>query len=152
MTDQVVIGAGFGRTGTLSIRAALNILNVGPTYHMIETMKNNHFGKFITLMDTETRAEEEKLLRKILTENGYRSSVDFPTCLWFEEISQLSPGGKVLLSVRDSPADWVRSVKNTIFAEQMGTRTHLGRLPVIRQLAYCVPWLPFRKFDKLLKV
>ena len=32
-----VIGAGFGRTGTLSLKSALEELGLGPCYHMVET-------------------------------------------------------------------------------------------------------------------
>ena len=34
-----VIGSGFGRTGTLSLKAALEILGFGPCYHMEEVIK-----------------------------------------------------------------------------------------------------------------
>ena len=138
MTDQLVVGAGFCRTGTMSLRAALNMLKLGPTYHMIENLKNNDFNKWIKLREPGTKAEEEKMLRKILTENGYKSSLDMPSCLMFEEICHLSPEAKVLLSVRDSPEAWVQSVKSTVFSEQMDTWTPVGRLPVINRLAECI--------------
>lgn len=152
MTDQIVVGAGFGRTGTLSLRAALNMLNVGPTYHMLENIKNNDHHKWIEVNEAGTRAEEEKLLRKILTEKGFKSSVDFPSSVMFKEICQLSPEAKVLLSVRDSPDAWVKSVKNTIFCEEMGTRTIFGRLPGIKFFVDFIPWLPFQRMARMKKL
>src|SRR5689334_16327222 len=35
-----VIGAGFGRTGTMSLKLALEQLGFGPCYHMIEVFKH----------------------------------------------------------------------------------------------------------------
>jgi hypothetical protein len=35
-----VIGAGFGRTGTMSIKVALEQLGYGPCYHMIELFEH----------------------------------------------------------------------------------------------------------------
>ena len=89
MTDQIVIGAGFGRTGTMSLREALNILGLGPTYHMKDCIMNNHLGKWVTLSETGSKHEQDKILCKILTGTGYKSSVDFPTSVWFKEILDL---------------------------------------------------------------
>lgn len=152
MTDQIVIGAGFCRTGTASLQSALNLLDLGPTYHMFENFKNGDYNKWIAMNEAGTKAEQENMLRILLTENGYKSSVDFPSCLMFQEIFHLSPEAKVLLSVRDSPEAWVQSVKNTTFSEMMGTRTPVGLLPVIRILADYVPWLPFRRMGRLQSV
>ena len=49
-------GAGFGRTGTLSIKSAFEILGVGPCHHMLEVMKNNQFSQWSSLADAN---EEE---------------------------------------------------------------------------------------------
>ena len=37
-----VIEAGFGRTGTLSLKAGLEKLGFGPCYHMVEVLKHGH--------------------------------------------------------------------------------------------------------------
>ena len=34
--DLIVFGAGFGRTGTMSLKVALDTLGVGPCHHMAE--------------------------------------------------------------------------------------------------------------------
>jgi len=150
MTDQIVIGAGFGRTGTLSLRAALNMLNVGPTYHMLDNIKNNDFAKFLALHSSKSRAEREKHLIAILTANGYKSSVDMPSSLFFEEILELSPKGKVLLSVRDSPEAWVKSAKDTIFSEKMRGPEHspFFRRQFWKPIVSLIPFMPFKNFDK----
>ena len=35
-----IIGAGFGRTGTKSLKTAIDMLGLGPCYHMTEVVKN----------------------------------------------------------------------------------------------------------------
>ena len=67
-----------------SLQAALNKLNVGPTYHMKENIKNNHFWLFEKVHKSKSSAEKQKWLSEILTKKGYRSSVDFPTSLYFK--------------------------------------------------------------------
>jgi len=83
-----------------------------------------------------------KILLFNFTNNNYDNFI-------FE--STQSPNGKVLLSVRDSPEVWVKSVKNTIFSEKMGGRVALGRKPVFKQLCQYIPWLPFGKLDAFFK-
>ena len=45
---------------------------------------------------------------------GKTACLDYPSCGWFQELMALSPNGKVLLSVRDSPEAWVKSANDTI--------------------------------------
>ena len=48
---------------------------------------------------------------------GYTACVDYPTCGYFEEFMKISPKGKVLLTIRDSPEAWVKSADATIMVE-----------------------------------
>ena len=152
MTDQIVIGAGFCRTGTASLQSALNTLELGPTYEMTDLFINTDYNKWIALNEAGTKAEEEKMLRILLTDRGYRSSVNFPASMMFQEILHLSPEAKVLLSVRDSPEAWLKSAKPTTFSGLTGAPTPIGFSPVIELLAKFVPWLPFREMPRLEKV
>jgi len=49
----------------------------------------NHFGKWIKVGEKNSKVEREKLFCEILTKNGFRSSLDFPSCAWFDEILDL---------------------------------------------------------------
>jgi sulfotransferase family protein len=103
-----VIGAGFGRTGTLSIKAALEELGFGPCYHMTEVFGHQ---KHIPLWDAAARGETvnwQELLK------GYQATVDWPSCTFYKELMEVYPDAKVLLTVRD-PEKWYESAQSTIY-------------------------------------
>lgn len=104
-----VIGAGFGRTGTLSFKQALEDLGFGPCYHMLEV-----FGKD----DHVTTWEDAIAGRSVDWDallDGYRSTCDWPACTFWREQRAANPGAKVVLTRRD-PDAWFTSITNTIFA------------------------------------
>jgi Sulfotransferase domain len=90
-----VIGAGFGRTGTLSLKRALEDLGFGPTYHMQEVMRRpSHIGRWLRYARSGEVDWDELF-------SGFRSAVDYPvSCVW-EELASHYPDAKVVLSVRD---------------------------------------------------
>jgi Sulfotransferase domain len=103
-----VIGAGFGRTGTLSLRDALERLGLGPCYHMYEVVQNpGHVAFWQRAADGEAVDWEELL-------GCYRSAVDWPACSFWAELAARYPQAKVVLTVRD-PARWFESAWSTIF-------------------------------------
>jgi Sulfotransferase domain len=103
-----VIGAGFGRTGTLSLRHALERLGLGPCYHMYEVIENpGHVDFWQRAADGEAIDWEELL-------GGYRSAVDWPVCSFWAELAAYYPDAKVILTVRD-PGRWFESAWSTIF-------------------------------------
>jgi hypothetical protein len=103
-----VIGAGFGRTGTLSLKVALETLGFGPCYHMTEVFAHpGHAGFWVSAWRGEP-ADWEGVL------GDYQATVDWPACTFYEELMDRNPGTKVLLSVRD-PESWYESVRNTIY-------------------------------------
>ncbi len=108
MSALRVIGAGFGRTGTLSLKRALDELGFGPTYHMEEVFKHpSHIAKWCSYASSGTAAWDELFGR-------YRSGVDFPvSCAW-RELAEFYPDAKVVLTVRD-PDTWWASTSSTIF-------------------------------------
>lgn len=107
MTLQVV-GAGFARTGTLSMQKALNDLGFGRTYHMNDVFQNrSHTQRWLDFGETGT-ANWDDLFKK------YQSVVDFPaSCAW-RELYDEYPRSKVVLTVRD-PAAWWESVATVIY-------------------------------------
>ena len=108
-----VIGAGFGRTGTLSMRTALVRLGFGPCDHIVEN--EEHPGRF-ALWDEALRqktADEPIDWRPLLT--GFQAIVDWPGAYFWRELTTAHPEAKVVLTVRD-PERWVDSISATIFA------------------------------------
>ncbi|MGI9048168.1 MAG: sulfotransferase family protein [Rubrobacteraceae bacterium] len=110
-----VIGAGFGRTGTLSLKAALEELGFGPCYHMTEVFEN---PQHVELWE---RAEHGEHIRWDDLLGSYRATVDWPGCTFYEEMMGAYPDAKVLLSVRD-PERWYESTRNTIYRISKLTR------------------------------
>ncbi len=104
-----VIGAGFGRTGTMSLKAALEQLGVGPCFHMIDLVRDP-----APLARWQAAAAGEKVdWTEIL--DGWESSVDWPGCTFWADMAETWPDARVLLSVRE-PDAWYRSCLNSIHA------------------------------------
>lgn len=103
-----VVGAGFGRTGTQSLKLALEELGVGPCYHMMEVFGNT---EHIPLWAAATRGETPDW--DTLFAN-YRSTVDWPGCAFWRDLAAKNPNARILLSYRDSD-DWYDSFHNTIY-------------------------------------
>jgi hypothetical protein len=103
-----VIGAGFGRTGTLSLKAALEELGFAKCYHMTDVL--THLGHAPVW---EAAARGEPIDWDALLE-GYQATVDWPACTFYEELMRRYPDAKVILTTRD-PETWYASALETIF-------------------------------------
>lgn len=104
-----VIGAGFGRTGTMSLKVALERLGFGPCYHMTELFKHSSHGKFWERAVAGESAGWDELFE------DYESAVDWPACSFYEELMEKYPEAKIILTVRD-PARWHESTMKTIYS------------------------------------
>ena len=102
-----VIGAGFGRTGTMSLKVALEELGFGPCYHMVEVFEH---PEHVSLWEAATRGEPLDWERIF---GGYQAAVDWPTAAFYKELMKVYPEAKVLLTIRD-PEKWYESTKHTI--------------------------------------
>jgi hypothetical protein len=107
-----LIGAGMPRTGTLTQKMALEMLGLGPTYHMVDV-----------LADLDQAALWERALagegpwEQIF--GGFNSTVDWPGGYFYRELIDVYPDAKVLLSVRE-PEAWERSMRETVWAVRNG--------------------------------
>jgi hypothetical protein len=106
----VVIGAGWGRTGTLSTKVALEALGFGPCYHMIEVFRSHpeHRSDWLAAARGEP-VDWHRLLA------GYGSAVDWPVAAFWRELAAAFPAAKLLLTTRD-PERWSDSFESTISA------------------------------------
>jgi hypothetical protein len=107
-----VIGAGLPRTGTLSQKVALEMLGLGPCYHMV-----NVLGDLDHVAVWERALSGEAELTDVLA--GFEASVDWPAAFFYSELMTVFPDAKVVLSVRD-PEAWVRSMRETIWGALYG--------------------------------
>jgi hypothetical protein len=122
-----IIGAGFPRTGTSTLKEALEKLGIVKTYHMKELLvhpENLHY--WTTLKETNT-TDWDALY------DGYQATVDFPGYPWYKEHMKRYPDAKVILTVR--PFDkWHVSVNSTI--KNAGPQTLPQKLMAMAKLAF----------------
>ncbi|HLJ32750.1 MAG TPA: sulfotransferase [Ktedonobacteraceae bacterium] len=103
-----IIGAGFGRTGTLSTKNALEELGFRSCYHMTELFENPGVPEQWQAIVAGAPVDWKAIF------TGYQASVDWPACAFYKELMQVYPEAKVLLNVRD-PEKWYESVLSTIY-------------------------------------
>eukprot|EP00048_Salpingoeca_helianthica_P016655 m.233486 g.233486 ORF g.233486 m.233486 type:complete len:256 (+) comp19167_c0_seq1:34-801(+) len=105
-----VIGLGYGRTGTLSLKMALEELGFGPCYHMTEVLtKPAHVAVWTSFLQQGKQIEWDDLLA------NYHSAVDFPITTAVEELAAYYPAAKLVLTTREA-GSWFESANDTIFA------------------------------------
>jgi hypothetical protein len=108
MSELRVIGAGLGRTGTHSLKLALERLLGGPCYHMYEVLQR---PEHVPVWHAAARGERVDY-RALL--DGYAAAVDWPVSAYWSELAEVFPGAVIVLSVRDSES-WWKSATRTIF-------------------------------------
>jgi hypothetical protein len=113
-----VIGAGFGRTGTRALKAALERLGFGPCYHMSEVIaRPARVRQWLEIGEGKPPAWDDVF-------SGYQSAVDWPAAAYWRELSDYYPHAKVVLSVRDAER-WYDSVSATIFKNRIAEQQPL---------------------------
>jgi hypothetical protein len=103
-----IIGAGFGRSGTMSLKVALERLGYKPCYHMLEVLKHpSHIDGWLAAAEGKP-VDWDSIL------GGYEAGVDYPLSPFYKELMAAYPNAKVILSVRD-PQRWYESTLETIY-------------------------------------
>lgn len=142
-----IVGAGFPRTGTNTLKKALEQLGYSKTYHFKEMIANpTDLDYWLTLEKTGTTNWDELY-------EGFEASVDLPAYPWYKEHLERYPDAKVILTVR--PFDkWYESLYSTIY--QAGPRTLPQKLvmltkllfsPRLRKMIKCVKFAKRRIFQ-----
>ncbi|WP_295671278.1 sulfotransferase family protein [uncultured Mucilaginibacter sp.] len=103
-----VIGAGWGRTGTESLKMALEQLGFDRCYHGFDLMNDGRKLQYWKQMHEEGKTDYDALF------DGYIAAVDTPAAYYYKELMQQYPEAKVILTVRDA-GKWFDSAANTIF-------------------------------------
>ncbi|TAL81424.1 MAG: hypothetical protein EPN75_04420 [Beijerinckiaceae bacterium] len=115
-----IIGAGYGRTGTMSTYIALKQLGF-PCYHMFEVIGNKankthlDFWRKVANAPAGSQHDWEQVFA------NYRACVDNPACCVWRELMAAYPDAKVLLTLHPKGPDaWYGSAIETIyFTESM---------------------------------
>jgi hypothetical protein len=102
-----VIGAGFGRTGTLTLKTALEMLGFGPCHHMVEVIEHPEQLPFWNKAVRGDTVDWEDVY------GTYKATVDWPGCHFYAQLADFYPKAKVILSKRD-PERWYESMSETI--------------------------------------
>jgi hypothetical protein len=101
-----LIGAGLPRTATLTQKVALEMLGIGPAYHMVDVLRD-----LPRLRQWEAALDGNPDWDAIFA--GYESTVDWPGSYYYRELKERYPDAKILLSVR-SGESWAKSMIATI--------------------------------------
>ncbi|MFF5219138.1 sulfotransferase family protein [Micromonospora sp. NPDC000442] len=104
-----LIGAGWGRTGTTSLAAALDRLGVGPCLQMQEMWAHPDLADVWNEHHDGAPVDWRSVLK------GWRSTVDWPGCWQWQDFARIWPDAPILLSVRPSD-EWYDSVRASIHA------------------------------------
>jgi hypothetical protein len=117
-----VIGTGLGRTGTMSLKRALERLGFRPCHHMIEVFQHPATMP-LWVAAAEGRPDWDAIFA------GYGATVDYPACKYWRALIAHYPDAKVVHTVRD-PDSWFDSTQATIFAPDRGAANpppHMAR-------------------------
>lgn len=119
-----VIGAGLGRTGTLSLKLALEHIGFDPCYHAMEIVAAMRRDLPLWTQAIHGSPDWDAIF------DGYAATTDYPGCLFWRELLAHYPDAKVILSIRDADS-WFNSISETLFNPQRLQRvvdTPMGEL------------------------
>src|SRR5258708_16781108 len=108
------IGAGGGRTGTMSLKLALNRPGLGPCHHMHAVLENMPAQVPLWVAALDGRPDWSAIY------DGFASAVDWPTASFFRQLAGVYPNAKIILTHRD-PESSADSFGQTIYMIMQGT-------------------------------
>lgn len=134
-----IIGTGMGRTGTHSLKLALEELGFGKCYHMAELFQNPHGLVHFKKAEKGEDPDWDTLFQ------GYQSAVDYPVTRYYKQLIQKYPEAKIIHTIRDAES-WYQSASQTII---WASKPSIGR---ILKLTVKLPFSPvLRKQMPILK-
>jgi len=102
------VGAGLGRTGSHSLKIALEMLLGGTCYHMVELFPRPEHVPLWHGAILGSPPEWDPMFE------GFTAAVDWPAAALWKELSEAYPEALVILSVRSSGEAWWNSFSQTI--------------------------------------
>jgi hypothetical protein len=111
------IGAGFGRTGTHSLKIALETLGLAPCYHMVEVFAHLEHAEVWDGLGKGTRDDFDTALA------GYPATVDWPSTFFWLELADRNPAAKIILTERPAE-EWYQSFSQTILAAMLRAKAN----------------------------
>lgn len=129
-----IIGAGLPRTGTTTLKAALERLGIGPCYHMVELFPRPEHPPLWVDAAAGRPVDWDALL------DGFAATTDAPGCYFYRELAAHYPAAKVILTVRD-PDRWFLSTQSTILSEAL-SRRFSDAPPALGEMLRRLGWHP----------
>jgi hypothetical protein len=105
-----VIGAGLSRTGTMSLKLAIEQLGLGPCHHMTELFTHFHLVALWERALDGTLGDFEEIFK------DYAATTDEPAAIMWETLANRYPAARVILTLRD-PEKWWASMRATIYSQ-----------------------------------
>lgn len=122
-----IIGAGFGRTGTESMKRALEFLGYAPCYHMYEVIPHKErYETWQGIYDGTIDPDWDAVF------DGFKATVDWPAARYWRELADHFPKAKILLTYRD-PESWYASMEKTILTFLRDPEKTEGMAPRLRR-------------------
>ena len=125
-----LIGAGFGRTGTNSMKLALTRLGLGPCHHMTVLLDNPEHQ---ALWDGFARGATPDWDKAF---SGFRSAVDWPSAYYWRELIAFYPEAKVILTHRTAESWWASFEKTILVGLSASTDPQSLGLALIRDKVF----------------
>ncbi|MBV9164003.1 MAG: sulfotransferase family protein [Pseudonocardiales bacterium] len=138
-----VIGSGMGRTGTFSLKTALEILGFGPCYHMFDIIEEpQRIEQWSPLVRGEGSVDFGEVF------DGYRATVDWPGCYYWRAILRRFPAAKVVLTTRN-PDTWYRSMVELVHVAER-TGYELAAVLGSRRTSAAQTWQHMQRLDRFI--
>lgn len=109
-----IIGAGFPRTGTTTLKKALEVLGYDKTYHFKDLIANPKKLKHWQELENDGQTDFAQLF------NGFAATVDFPGYPYYKILMKEYPNAKVILTKRNFEG-WYESMSKTIWKSKQKT-------------------------------
>lgn len=122
-----IIGAGFPRTGTTTLKSALQTLGFNDTYHFKDLIANSDKLKYWQELENKGTTDFNALFE------GYKATVDFPGYPYYKILMKQYPDAKVILSKRDFE-QWYESVNKTIW--KAGPQTLIAKMAMLSKMIF----------------
>ncbi|TNN19641.1 NAD dependent epimerase dehydratase [Schistosoma japonicum] len=138
------------RTGTTSLKFALQLLCNQSCYHMYDVIyqyKESHIQKWINIFEMDEKGINIPKIYWNDIYNGCKFAVDYPTCVFYKELMNIYPNAKVILTIRDADS-WIKSCRATTASDMVMTKhitftenliyhlRHLPSLPLLHDKMY----------------
>jgi hypothetical protein len=124
-----IIGAGFPRTGTTTLKQALQILGYNDTYHFKDLIANSEKLRHWQELEDHGKTDFNRLFE------GFKATVDFPGYPYYKILMNQYPEAKVILTTRDVDK-WYESTSKTI--RKSGPQTLFAKIILLSKMIFLI--------------